>query len=192
MYAADDRFSPLDEPFPRILAAARAGGDWAWRELYMAIAPHLHRYLRARGIADPDDVVGETFLRVVRHAASFEGDGPAFRAWVFTIGRNVAIDAARQRARRPEDVLGDLRGLGPSGDAEADASMLGTSTRDDGTTQVTYNGHPLYLYSGDTAQGQVNGEGVDGVWFAVTSDGSAAQATSSSKGGGYGNGYGGG
>jgi len=132
MYAADDRFSPLDEPFPRILAAARAGGDWAWRELYMAIAPHLHRYLRARGIADPDDVVGETFLRVVRHAASFEGDGPAFRAWVFTIGRNVAIDAARQRARRPEDVLGDLRGLGPSGDAEADAlrSLAETQMRE--------------------------------------------------------------
>src|SRR5215212_1805157 len=132
MYAADNGFSPLDEPFPRILAAARAGGDWAWRELYMAIAPHLHRYLRARGIADPDDVLGETFLRVVRHAASFEGDGPAFRAWVFTIGRNVAIDAARRRSRRPEDVLGDLRGLGPSGDAEADAlrSLAETQMRE--------------------------------------------------------------
>jgi len=80
----------------------------------------------------------------------------------------------------------------PTATGKADASMLGTSTRDDGTTQVTYNGHPLYLYSGDTAQGQVNGEGIGGVWFAVTSDGSAAQATSSSKGSGYGNGYGGG
>jgi predicted lipoprotein with Yx(FWY)xxD motif len=80
----------------------------------------------------------------------------------------------------------------PTVTGKADASMLGTSARDDGTKQVTYNGHPLYLYSGDTAQGQVNGEGIGGVWFAVTSDGSAAQATSSSKGGGYGNGYGGG
>ena len=72
----------------------------------------------------------------------------------------------------------------------AQPSMLGTTTRDDGTTQVTYDGHPLYLYSGDTAAGDANGEGVGDVWFAVTVQGTPAQAStggsSSSMGGGYG------
>ena len=67
--------------------------------------------------------------------------------------------------------------------------MLGTTTRDDGTTQVTYDGHPLYLYSGDTAAGDANGEGVGDIWFAVTAQGTPAQASaggSSSSMGGYG------
>jgi RNA polymerase sigma-70 factor (ECF subfamily) len=119
--AFDDGYSALGEPFPRILDAARAGGEWAWSELYHAVAPDLLRYLRARGIAEPEDVVGETFLRVVRASGGFEGDGTSFRAWVFTIGRNTAIDAARHRARRPEEPREDLTGLGPTGDVEADA-----------------------------------------------------------------------
>ncbi len=39
--------------------------------------------------------------------------------------------------------------------------------RDDGSTQVTYQGQPLYYYAGDSADGDQNGDGVGGVWFAV-------------------------
>jgi predicted lipoprotein with Yx(FWY)xxD motif len=35
-------------------------------------------------------------------------------------------------------------------------------------SQVTYNGHPLYTYAGDTGPGQANGQGFGGVWFVVT------------------------
>lgn len=42
---------------------------------------------------------------------------------------------------------------------------LGTITRTDGTKQVTYGGHPLYYFSGDSAAGQSKGDGVDGTWF---------------------------
>ena len=35
-------------------------------------------------------------------------------------------------------------------------------------SQVAYNGHPLYTFSGDTAAGQTNGEGVQGIWFVVS------------------------
>jgi predicted lipoprotein with Yx(FWY)xxD motif len=44
---------------------------------------------------------------------------------------------------------------------------LGVTTRTNGTKQVTYGGHPLYYFKGDTAPGQTNGEGVDGVWFLI-------------------------
>lgn len=39
--------------------------------------------------------------------------------------------------------------------------------RDDGLSQLTYLGSPLYHYSGDSAPGDMNGDGVGGVWFAV-------------------------
>jgi len=119
----------LRASFPRVLAAACAGGEWAWRELYEAVAPQLTRYLRARGVPDPDDVVGETFVKVVRYIEGFEGDEVAFRAWVFTIGRNLVVDDLRKRSRRPVDIATDeqLVRAAPSGDAEDDA-MRGLAT----------------------------------------------------------------
>jgi predicted lipoprotein with Yx(FWY)xxD motif len=46
-----------------------------------------------------------------------------------------------------------------------DASLVGSTKRTDGTTQVTYGGHPLYYYVKDTAAGQITGQGVGGVWY---------------------------
>lgn len=72
----------------------------------------------------------------------------------------------------------------------ATSSMLGTTTRDDGSTQVTYNGHPLYLYVGDTSSGTASGEGINafgGLWYAVTTSGAAAKG---GGGGGGNSGYG--
>jgi predicted lipoprotein with Yx(FWY)xxD motif len=54
---------------------------------------------------------------------------------------------------------------------------LGTITRADGSTQATYNGHPLYTYAADTAPGQAKGNGLNlsgGVWHEVTTSGAAA------------------
>ena len=48
---------------------------------------------------------------------------------------------------------------------------LGTITRDDGTKQVTLAGMPLYLFAGDSHAGDVTGQGVGGVWWAVSPDG---------------------
>jgi predicted lipoprotein with Yx(FWY)xxD motif len=52
-----------------------------------------------------------------------------------------------------------------------DASLLGTTTRKDGTVQVTYNGMPLYYYFKDQASGDTTGQGVGNVWYVVTPDG---------------------
>jgi predicted lipoprotein with Yx(FWY)xxD motif len=59
---------------------------------------------------------------------------------------------------------------------------LGTIMRPDSGTQVTYNGRPLYRYSGDQSPGQAAGQGIQGVWFAMTPLGP-------SSGGGSGGGY---
>lgn len=48
-----------------------------------------------------------------------------------------------------------------------DASLVGVSERDDSADQVTYNGWPLYLFSGDSAAGDINGQGVSDVWFVI-------------------------
>ena len=50
-------------------------------------------------------------------------------------------------------------------------SLLRRMRRSDGTRQVTYNGHPLYRYAGDTGPGQTNGEGLGGHWFVVSAAG---------------------
>jgi predicted lipoprotein with Yx(FWY)xxD motif len=66
---------------------------------------------------------------------------------------------------------------------------FGTIKRSDGSTQATFDGHPLYTFVGDTAPGQAKGNGLDasgGVWHEVTTAGSAPAGSSSSGSGGYG------
>jgi predicted lipoprotein with Yx(FWY)xxD motif len=48
---------------------------------------------------------------------------------------------------------------------------VGTITGVEGETQVTLNGWPLYYFAGDSAAGDVNGQGVNGVWWVLTPDG---------------------
>jgi predicted lipoprotein with Yx(FWY)xxD motif len=84
-------------------------------------------------------------------------------------------------------------GAMPTVGAGLTAAKLGTIRRPGGQTQVTYNGLPLYRYSPDKKAGQVLGEGVGGVWFAVSSAGSivkqapaASTTTTTPSSGGYG------
>ncbi len=58
----------------------------------------------------------------------------------------------------------------PKAGSGVKASLLGTIKRADGATQVTYNHHPLYYYSGDSGPGQQNGQGLNAfgaAWFVV-------------------------
>jgi predicted lipoprotein with Yx(FWY)xxD motif len=72
----------------------------------------------------------------------------------------------------------------PAAGDGAQASLLATTDRDDGSAQVTYKGMPLYLFSGDQQPGDTNGQGVGGVWFAVTPDGGLVGTTGGTSGGG--------
>lgn len=61
---------------------------------------------------------------------------------------------------------------GESAKGGADVTgTFGTLSRADGTTQVTYKDAPLYYFSGDAAAGEVNGQGLNGVWFVASPDG---------------------
>jgi predicted lipoprotein with Yx(FWY)xxD motif len=73
----------------------------------------------------------------------------------------------------------------PQAGSGATGGMLGTTTRDDGTKQVTYNNHPLYMYSLDKQPGNTNGQGVNAfgaLWWLVSPSGSAITTTGSSSG----------
>jgi predicted lipoprotein with Yx(FWY)xxD motif len=73
----------------------------------------------------------------------------------------------------------DPTGGAPKVGSGVKASLLGTIKRSDGSTQVTYNRHPLYYYAGDSGPGQHSGQGIDAFgakWFVVTPAGSAAGA----------------
>jgi len=75
----------------------------------------------------------------------------------------------------------------PTAGAGLTASKLATITRSDGTRQITYNGHPLYLFVKDHKPGDVKGQGVTAfgaAWFALSPSGNqiSAAAPSSTSG----------
>lgn len=90
------------EAFPAVLAAARSGAEWAWRDLYRDAAPRVLRFLRARNAPEPEDILGDVFVKAVRNLESFTGGQRDFHAWLLTIARNRVIDLSRSALRRPQ------------------------------------------------------------------------------------------
>jgi predicted lipoprotein with Yx(FWY)xxD motif len=82
-----------------------------------------------------------------------------------------------------------LRATGrPTVGGGADASIVATSARPDGKPEVTYNGHPLYPFSGDQKPGDTKGQGVNafgGLWYALSSAGNQIVGSASNPGLGY-------
>jgi len=71
----------------------------------------------------------------------------------------------------------------PVASAGLKAADLGTITRSDGSKQVTYNGHPLYYFAGDSGPGTTSGQGSDRFganWWLVTPSGAAITHSASS------------
>lgn len=66
-------------------------------------------------------------------------------------------------------VVAELGGVGDG----LDESLVGVTTRTDGTVQATYNGWPIYYFANDTAPGDVNGQGVKDVWYVFDASGNA-------------------
>jgi predicted lipoprotein with Yx(FWY)xxD motif len=79
-----------------------------------------------------------------------------------------------------EDCADNWPALETDGEPQAgegvEASLLGTTEREDGAVQVTYNEMPLYYFAGDEAPGDTNGQGVGDVWYVVSPEGEPIQA----------------
>ena len=86
---------------------ARAGDRDALGALWRSHQHLLLRYFRGRGSTQPEDLASQVWIDVANSLHRFEGDGDAFRRWLFTIARRRHIDATRRQARRPEDVDAD-------------------------------------------------------------------------------------
>ena len=68
------------------------------------------------------------------------------------------------------DQVGSRSGSGPG----LDPSLVGTLRRPDGSTQISYGGHPLYTYNLDVTPGMVTGQAIDqdgGLWFVINGKG---------------------
>ncbi|MFG2521660.1 hypothetical protein [Streptomyces sp. NPDC048527] len=63
-----------------------------------------------------------------------------------------------------------------------DASLLGSITRKDGTRQLTVDSAPVYLFAGDSAAGDTKGQGLKGVWHAVSPKGTKITASAAGDG----------
>jgi RNA polymerase sigma factor (sigma-70 family) len=94
------RAMTLEGEFDGIVAAARDGEEWALRAVYEDLAPRVAGYLRGQGVAEPDELVGEVFLQMVRELASFEGDESDLRARVLTIAHQRLLEGHRAGPRR--------------------------------------------------------------------------------------------
>jgi predicted lipoprotein with Yx(FWY)xxD motif len=93
-------------------------------------------------------------------------DGDGMTLYMFkpdTVEESKCVDTCAQ-------IWPALTGTAIAGDG-ADESKLATAPRADGAMQVTYNGHRLYLYSGDKAAGDTTGQDVGDVWYVVGPDG---------------------
>ena len=110
---------------------------------------------------------GTTFLT--------DGSGKAVYLWVKDSGGQSACSGACASAWPPVMATGTVTASG-----SAQASDLGSITRSDGVKQVTYNGHPLYYFVGDSGAGQATGQGSDNFgakWWLVSPAGSDVTAS---------------
>lgn len=87
--------------FESRLAAAKAGDEAAFVELFRSVQPSLLRYLTTLGGGLAEDVAAETWVSVLKGLPRFKGDEAGWRSWVFTIAHSRLRDAQRKAVRTP-------------------------------------------------------------------------------------------
>lgn len=87
-----------------VVRAACAGDGPALRAVYLALAPAVRGYLRAKGAADPDGLTGEVFLGVLPRLPGLREGAQGLRKLVFAVAHARLVDEFRARARQPEFV----------------------------------------------------------------------------------------
>jgi RNA polymerase sigma-70 factor (ECF subfamily) len=108
-------------------------------ELHAATAAHLRRYLARLSPGRPEDaedLLQETMLRAWRRVDDLPAGVEACRRWMFTVARNVAIDAVRTRMARPAEVYGDL-GVGTAAVPDETGRLLDRHVLGDTLARLT-------------------------------------------------------
>ena len=166
-----------------VLAAACASGSSSGTG---AAAP------ASSGAAAPGSGAGASGAMVIKTASASggtfltDGSGRAVYTWTKDTGGKSACSGACAAAWPPVTTSGS-----PTASGSAQSSDLGTITRSDGTKQVTYDGHPLYYYAGDSGPGTASGQGSDNFgakWWLVAPSGRDVTAAVSSFTAGSGSG----
>jgi RNA polymerase sigma-70 factor (ECF subfamily) len=94
--------------------------------VYRQLAPAVLGYLRAQGVPEAEDVLGEVFFQVARDLHRVRGDDVAARKWVFTVARHRILDDGRRRARQPKMDNGPVPDVAlPAADEPPDPVLLG-------------------------------------------------------------------
>jgi RNA polymerase sigma-70 factor (ECF subfamily) len=90
-----------------LVAAARAGDEDAWRELYLLHSRRLTVWLaslpRGDSASSPEDIAAQAWLTAASKIADFKGTRDDFAGWLFTIARHHASNAHRTAVRRGTD-----------------------------------------------------------------------------------------
>jgi predicted lipoprotein with Yx(FWY)xxD motif len=154
-----------------VLAAACASGGSSGS----AAAPAASSSAAPGSAAASGSGSGSTVITTATSSAGTflaDGSGRAVYLWVKDTGGTSACSGACAGAWPPVTASGTVT-----------VSGLGTITRSDGTKQVTYDGHPLYYFVGDSGPGKANGQGSDSFgakWWLVAPTGSDITASVSS------------
>jgi DNA-directed RNA polymerase specialized sigma24 family protein len=87
--------------FEEILGAAHAGAGWAFERLYRWLSPAVLSYVRGQRVADPEDVVGDIFMKAFHKIDTFRGSEEQFRSWVFTVAHHASSTSGAGAAADP-------------------------------------------------------------------------------------------
>jgi predicted lipoprotein with Yx(FWY)xxD motif len=102
-----------------------------------------------------------------------DGEGRTLYLFKADTGTASTCDGACASAWPPLTTTGR-----PTAGPGVSASKLGTTKRSDGTTEITFNGHPLYTFAGDRAPGQTTGQAVDAFgaeWYVLSPAGTTIE-----------------
>ncbi|MDA2805232.1 COG4315 family predicted lipoprotein [Nocardiopsis suaedae] len=135
--------------------------------------------------ASPDAPEGALAVREGTDVGEVVTDADGYTLYMYTPdGAGAAASSCTGDCAKQWPPALDEGGGAPEG---IDAELVGAIDREEGEAQVTLDGRPLYRYAGDVEPGDVNGEGVGGLWYAVAPDGGkAAEAVQGSGGSGSG------
>jgi predicted lipoprotein with Yx(FWY)xxD motif len=132
---------------------------------------------------------GTTISVASTNAGKILVDGTGRTVYLFEAdkGKDSTCYGACAQAWPPVTTAGD-----PQSGAGASGALLGTTRRTDGTTEVTYGGHPLYYFIADGKAGDMNGQGIyqfGAKWYVLAANGKKIDtdhaAVPSSTNGGY-------